>query len=91
MEQMAKHVTFTGRVQGVGFRYTTRRIAGRYTISGFVRNLPSGAVEMLAQGPAEQVEACIDDIRRSFADSIRDAQIELVPYNSRYTDFQIAF
>ena len=50
MEQMAKHILFSGQVQGVGFRYTAHRTAGRYNVTGFVRNLPDGDVEMLAQG-----------------------------------------
>ena len=40
MDQTAKQVIFRGRVQGVGFRYTARRIAARYDVTGFVRNLP---------------------------------------------------
>lgn len=45
-----------GYVQGVGFRYTTRRFAHQIGVVGWVRNLPSGAVEVWAQGPAEAVD-----------------------------------
>ena len=47
--------TVSGRVQGVGFRYTTRRLAQELGLAGWVRNLPNGAVEVWAQGPAEAV------------------------------------
>jgi acylphosphatase len=41
MEQIAKHVIFKGRVQGVGFRYTTHRAANRYDLTGYVRDIKS--------------------------------------------------
>jgi acylphosphatase len=91
MDQKAKHIIFAGRVQGVGFRFTAQRIANRYAISGYVRNLPDGTVEMLAQGPPPEVDACIADIENYFEGSIRDTRAEDVPYNHRHTDFQIAF
>lgn len=46
-----------GRVQGVAFREYTRREAARLGLSGWVRNLPDGAVETVFEGPAGQVEA----------------------------------
>ncbi len=91
MDQTAKHILFSGQVQGVGFRYTARRIVGRYNITGFVRNLSDGDVEMLAQGPDQDIDNCIKDIQDYFADYIRDTQIDPVPYSSRYTDFRITF
>jgi acylphosphatase len=47
--------TVSGRVQGVGFRYTTRGLAQELGVAGWVRNLPNGAVEVWAQGPNEAV------------------------------------
>jgi acylphosphatase len=91
MEQAAKHILFSGQVQGVGFRYTANRIAGRYNITGFVRNLPDGDVEMLAQGPEQDIDNCLADIQDHFAGYIRDTRIEPVPCNSRHTDFRITF
>ena len=89
MDQIAKHIIFRGRVQGVGFRYTTYRVAARYDVAGFVRNLPDGTVEMLAQGPADEVDRCIREVQDSFAGYIRDARIEQVPCNPRYSEFGI--
>jgi len=91
MDQAAKHIIFAGRVQGVGFRFTAHNIARRYDITGYVRNRPDGTVEMFAQGPTPEVDACLADIQDSFADYIRQTQIEPVPCNTRYTDFRIAF
>ena len=41
----ARQVYYTGRVQGVGFRYSTKRIASGYDVTGSVKNLPDGRVE----------------------------------------------
>jgi acylphosphatase len=91
MDQTAKHVIFIGHVQGVGFRYTSYAIAGRYDVTGFVKNLPDGTVEMLAQGPLHEVDACIADIQKAFSGYVRETKVEQVPCNSRYTRFNIAF
>lgn len=52
---MTKAITasVTGRVQGVGFRYTTREIGRRLGLAGWVRNRPDGSVEVWAQGDEE--------------------------------------
>ena len=91
MDQTAKQVIFRGRVQGVGFRYTARRIAARYDVTGFVRNLPDGTVEMFVQGPTQEVDNCIREVQEFFGGYIRDTRIEQAAYNPRYTDFQITF
>src|SRR5688572_25939207 len=56
-------VLYSGRVQGVGFRYTTRSIARKYQVSGFVRNLPDGRVELVAEGAAHELEAFLGEVR----------------------------
>lgn len=91
MDQTAKHVIFAGRVQGVGFRFTSQNIARRHLICGYVRNLADGTVEMLVQGAPQEVSGCIKDIQDSFAGYIRETKVEQIPYNSRYTDFRITF
>ena len=57
MAIVCKHVYYSGRVQGVGFRYTARSVVRGFAVAGFVRNLPDGRVELLAEGEAGQVEA----------------------------------
>lgn len=90
MTNIAKHIIFTGRVQGVGFRFTAQRIALRYELTGFVRNIPGGSVEMLAQGHPDDVRDCLRDIGKSFP-GIRDTKIEKIEINPRYRSFQITF
>ncbi len=91
MNQTAQRVIFSGHVQGVGFRYTANDIARGYDLTGFVRNLPDGTVELFMQGPAQDVDNCLKDIQDTFSGYIRDTRVEPVPPNSRYTDFRIAF
>ncbi len=87
----AKRIVFTGRVQGVGFRYTAHSIASRSRLTGFVRNLPDGDVEMLVQGQTEIIDDCLEQIKDAFADCIRDIQADEVEYNEKYNDFRITF
>ena len=91
MNQIAKHIIFTGRVQGVGFRFTALDIANRCNLTGFVRNLPDGTVEMLAQGSANDINDCIQRIKEAFAGYIREVKIEEIPVNPQYKDFKITF
>jgi len=88
---VAKHIIFTGRVQGVGFRFTAHRIARRHGLTGFVRNLSDGSVEMLAQGDPAGIEACMAEIEAALPGHIRETNIEDVPPDPKLTEFRIAF
>ena len=88
---VAKHIIFSGRVQGVGFRYTAHRMAALHRLTGYVRNLPNGTVEMLAQGPARDIDDCIRDIQDSLAGYVRETRAVEVPPDPTYTDFRITF
>jgi len=61
----ARHVFYEGRVQGVGFRWTTKNIARGYEVTGWVRNLTDGRVEMQVCGEEEEVEAFLEAIAES--------------------------
>lgn len=56
-------VRIEGRVQGVGYRYWTERVAGELGLSGWVRNRRDGAVEALFSGPATAVGSMLDRCR----------------------------
>jgi acylphosphatase len=88
---VAQHIIFTGHVQGVGFRFTAHRMASRRHLTGFVRNLSDGTVEMLAQGPAEDIEECIRGIKEALAGYVRETIIDEVPPDPKHTDFKITF
>ena len=91
MKETARHIVFIGRVQGVGFRFTAQRIACRYSLAGFVRNMPNGSVEMFAQGHPDDIDDCLGDLQESFANYIRETKIEDIPSDPRYKEFNITF
>ncbi|MAG13155.1 MAG: acylphosphatase [Spirochaetales bacterium] len=53
---VAYHVILSGRVQGVGFRYSTRQVAVRLGVCGWVRNTPDGSVELVCEGSKDRIE-----------------------------------
>jgi len=91
MNKIAKQIVFTGRVQGIGFRFTALNTANRLGLTGVVRNRGDGAVEMIAQGPADYIDDCIRDIEESFAGYISQTKTEEIPLSGRYKDFKITF
>jgi len=91
MEQTAKHIIFVGCVQGVGFRFTALNVANRYGLTGLVRNLPDGTVEMIVQGHRDDIDYCIQDIKESLGNYIRETKIKETTINPQYKDFKITF
>ncbi len=65
-------ITFSGRVQGVGFRWTACRIAERFEIAGWVRNEPDGTVRCVAQGEVREVDAFVEAVQEAMAGNITD-------------------
>ncbi len=57
-----KYIIVTGRVQGVGFRYHAMNLAMEYHLTGWVRNMSNGGVEMEVQGTQEQVEMFVRNL-----------------------------
>ena len=55
-------VFYSGRVQGVGFRYTVTQIAERFAVAGYVQNLPDGRVRLVAEGVAAQLKSFIEAV-----------------------------
>ena len=58
-------VFYSGKVQGVGFRYTVKSVARGYEVVGSVRNLTDGRVELVAEGTRDELEAFRQGIRES--------------------------
>jgi len=87
----ARLVHFTGMVQGVGFRYTAISIARNYNVTGYVRNLPDGRVEMLVEGREDETTEFIDRIRHEMAGYIRDVKIQDVPVSGNYKRFTLRY
>lgn len=60
------HVFYSGRVQGVGFRYTARSIASSLGLSGWARNLRDGDVEVVCEGEEKKLKAFLGDMAKEF-------------------------
>jgi acylphosphatase len=73
---VCKRVYYSGRVQGVGFRYTTENLARNFAVTGFVRNLPSGDVELVSEGEAEEVQRFLDALAARMARYIQQQKIQ---------------
>jgi len=64
---VCKYVRYTGHVQGVGFRYTTQHIAQQFAVGGYVRNLPGGDVELVAEGTPDEVDGFLAAVANRMA------------------------
>jgi acylphosphatase len=73
MATVRKRVLYAGRVQGVGFRYTARELARGFPVAGYVRNLPDGRVELVAEGEGDEVAAFLAVVGRRWAGSLDSA------------------
>lgn len=58
----AKKIIFSGRVQGVGFRYATKQLALGFDVIGWVKNLKDGTVELQLMGEAEEVTEFLEEL-----------------------------
>ena len=65
MERTRLHVYYQGRVQGVGFRWIVREVATGFDVTGWVRNLSDGSVELVAEGDRPELEAFQDAIPKA--------------------------
>ncbi len=74
-----KHIYYSGDVQGVGFRFTTRRVAAGRDVAGFVRNLSDGRVELVVEGEPPAVDAMLGELEGSMGGHIRDRTVHDEP------------
>ena len=84
-----RRVIFHGRVQGVGFRMTTAGIAKRFPVAGFVRNVPDGTVELLAEGAPEVIDRFLAEIERAFAGHLEEVEIREAAVDAPFSGFEI--
>ena len=87
---MRRRLIYHGRVQGVGFRYTTRSIARRHPVSGWVKNLPEGTVELLVEAEAAEMAGFLDEIARHFEGQISSTD-DLPPGDEPLSGFSIRY
>jgi acylphosphatase len=84
-------VHYTGRVQGVGFRYTVCRIAEALDVTGYVKNLPGGCVELVAEGAPQVISQFHERICQKMKGNITNHELTESPATGDYTNFDIAY
>lgn len=85
-------VYFSGTVQGVGFRFTAERLARRFQVTGFVRNVEDGRVEVVAEGEEKELAEFLTAIRESgMKDYIRDVEAHWSEAQGCFKGFRIAY
>jgi acylphosphatase len=82
---------FSGRVQGVGFRYTANSIARGYDVAGYVKNLPDGTVEIVCQGTEKEIASYITEVRENMDRCIYDENSFSMPVDENRTRFEIDY
>jgi acylphosphatase len=82
-------VYFQGHVQGVGFRMTARRLAADHGVTGYVRNLADGRVELVAEGSKSEVGRYVDRLRETMAGYVRHSDVHSLPSTGEFDEFTI--
>jgi acylphosphatase len=89
---VAAKVLISGRVQGVGFRYFTTDLAKSYDLSGWVKNLATGDVEILVEGDKSAVAGFLKELKVGPSHGyVANFQIEWKPYEGKFDKFQVRF
>ncbi|MCP4250974.1 MAG: acylphosphatase [bacterium] len=82
---------FTGRVQGVGFRFAACQVAVDFAVIGTVRNLPDGRVELIAEGAPDVVDGFIEAVRQAKARYLTDLSVTESPATGTLSGFRIVY
>jgi acylphosphatase len=91
MANERRMIHFMGTVQGVGFRYAATRAADDLGLAGYVRNLPDGSVQCLAEGDGEKIDAFIADLRERFSGYVREVRQQVLPYTGDLAGFGVKY
>lgn len=86
-----REVHYTGNVQGVGFRYSTKSIADRFHVTGYVRNLRDGRVELIVEGDSAELDRFLAGVEERMKGYLRDVQVSRTPATQQFREFEIRF
>jgi acylphosphatase len=88
--RVARRFLVSGRVTGVGFRYFTQDVARREGLTGVVRNLPDGCVEVIAEGDETSLTRLEAALRRGPSHArVEDVVVDAVPVTGNYLGFMV--
>lgn len=80
---------FAGHVQGVGFRYTTQRIASDFSVTGFVKNLADGTVIVIAEGTPAEIDRFLKSLNERMDGYIRESKQQELAATHEFADFVV--
>jgi acylphosphatase len=86
-----REVLYRGHVQGVGFRLTTERLARPLGVTGFVRNMADGRVELVAEGERSEVERLLAAVDEQLGHYVREMKTDERPATGQFADFCIRY
>ena len=89
MPDQQRTVIYRGDVQGVGFRYAACRVAEGYNVTGYVRNLSDGGVELLTEGDETEIDRFLAELEGNFSGYIKSQTRQTKPYTGGYTAFGV--
>ena len=84
-------VSFSGRVQGVGFRWTTKKMADAFAVTGYVKNMMDGSVEMLVEGETSEAQRFLSSLRRHMAEYVESCEVIELSASKRHLHFTITY
>ncbi|MFP4354015.1 MAG: acylphosphatase [Phycisphaerae bacterium] len=90
-EKQQRTVHFSGDVQGVGFRYTTCRVAEGFDVTGTVKNLPDGRVRIVVEGTAKEIDAFLDKLESRMDRHVRDRNEQTAGATGKFDGFQVVY
>jgi acylphosphatase len=85
------HVYYSGRVQGIGFRFTAERLAEALGVLGWVSNLSDGRVELVGEANEDSLKDFLSQLNDIFKRYIQDIQAEWKPATGGFKDFGVRF
>jgi len=85
------HAIFSGRVQGVGFRFTVEELANQSGVLGWVKNLIDGKVEVVAEAEEEVLKIFLERVKEYFSHYIGDVEVRWEPASGGFKNFSIEF
>lgn len=89
--QKQVHLYYSGRVQGIGFRYTLQDIANYQNVWGWVKNLDDARVEVVAEAEEEALNNFLQQVNQHFSQNIKEVNIAWLPAGGEFRDFRVVF
>jgi len=82
---------YSGKVQGVGFRFTAESFAIKMGINGWVKNLSDGRVQLVAEGQEAAIKEFLEKIKQEFSRYLKDSAIQWQDASGEFNSFQVRF